>query len=178
MLQIPISILFGYFIDWSMILLGFVNPSFYLMKIIYLLIGCLILGFGVYTEVLANVAMLPGESFVRAIVMTWHTEFGVTKICFDVSMTVIAGVLSFVFAGKLDGVREGTVIAALLVGFIARLFGRFLSFVEPMLFPDSDTNTDSDTDTDSTDTPIVIAIAREYGSGGHDLGEALATSWI
>ena len=42
--------------------------------------------------------------------MTWHTEFGVTKICFDVSMTVIAGVLSFVFAGKLDGVREGTVI--------------------------------------------------------------------
>ena len=89
-------------------------------------------------------------------------------------MTVIAGVLSFVFAGKLDGVREGTVIAALLVGFIARLFGRFLSFVEPMLFPDSDTNTDSDTDTDSTDTPIVIAIAREYGSGGHDLGEALA----
>lgn len=72
-LQIPISILFGYFIDWSMILLGFVNPSFYLMKIIYLLIGCMILGFGVYTEVLANVAMLPGESFVRAIVMTWHT---------------------------------------------------------------------------------------------------------
>ena len=173
-LQIPISILFGYFIDWSMILLGFVNPSFYLMKIIYLLIGCMILGFGVYTEVLANVAMLPGESFVRAIVMTWHTEFGVTKICFDVSMTVIAGVLSFVFAGKLDGVREGTVIAALLVGFIARLFGRFLSFVEPMLFPDSDTNTNSDTDTDSTDTPIVITIAREYGSGGHDLGEALA----
>ena len=136
-LQIPISILFGYFIDWSMILLGFVNPSFYLMKIIYLLIGCLILGFGVYTEVLANVAMLPGESFVRAIVMTWHTEFGVTKICFDVSMTVIAGVLSFVFAGKLAGVREGTVIAALLVGFIARLFGRFLSFVEPTLFPNS-----------------------------------------
>ena len=83
-LQIPISILFGYFIDWSMILLGFVNPSFYLMKIIYLLIGCLILGFCVYTEVLANVAMLPGESFVRAIVMTCHTEFGVTKICVSI----------------------------------------------------------------------------------------------
>ena len=171
-LQIPISILFGYFIDWSMILLGFVNPSFYLMKIIYLLIGCLILGFGVYTEVLANVAMLPGESFVRAIVMTWHTEFGVTKICFDVSMTVIAGVLSFVFAGKLDGVREGTVIAALLVGFIARLFGRFLSFVEPMLFPDSDTNTDLDTDTDSKrlgfdfyDNEIIQMAA---GSTGYD----------
>ena len=57
-LQIPISILFGYFIDWSMILLGFVNPSFYLMKIIYLLIGCLILGFGVSTETLEENAMV------------------------------------------------------------------------------------------------------------------------
>ena len=173
-LQIPISVLFGYFIDWSMILLGFVNPHLYLMKLIYLLIGCLILGFGVYTEVLANVAMLPGESFVRAIVMTWHTEFGVTKICFDVSMTVIAGVLSFVFAGKLDGVREGTIIAALLVGFIARLLGRFLSFVEPMLFTESQTAENSEVSADSANTPTVIAIAREYGSGGHDLGEALA----
>ena len=128
-LQIPISILFGYFIDWSMILLGFVNPSFYLMKIIYLLIGCLILGFGVYMEVLADVVMLPGESFVRAIVLTWRTNFGTTKICFDVSMAVIAAVLSFVFTGHLNGVREGTIIAALLVGFVARVLGKKLASV-------------------------------------------------
>ena len=43
------------------------------MKIVYLLIGCLILGVGVYMEVLADVVMLPGESFVRAIVLTWKT---------------------------------------------------------------------------------------------------------
>ena len=128
-LQIPISILFGYFIDWSMILLGFVNPSFNLMKIIYLLIGCLILGFGVYMEVLADVVMLPGESFVRAIVLTWRTNFGTTKICFDVSMAVIAAVLSFVFTGHLNGVREGTIIAALLVGFVARVLGKKLASV-------------------------------------------------
>lgn len=129
-LQIPISILFGYFIDWSMILLGFVNPSFYLMKIIYLLIGCLILGFGVYMEVLADVVMLPGESFVRAIVLTWETNFGTTKICFDVSMAVIAAALSFAFTGRLNGVCEGTVIAALLVGYIARVLGKKLAFVK------------------------------------------------
>lgn len=64
-LQIPVSIAFGYFIDFTMILLGFVNPSIYFTKIIYLLLGCLILGIGVYMEVLANVVMLPGESFVR-----------------------------------------------------------------------------------------------------------------
>lgn len=62
LLQIPISILFGYFIDFTMVLLKSVNPETYVMKFVYLLIGCLILGFGVYLEVLANVAMLPGES--------------------------------------------------------------------------------------------------------------------
>lgn len=135
LLQIPISILFGYFIDLTMILLEFVTPHQYAAKIIYLLIGCIVLGFGVYIEVLANVAMLPGESFVRAVSSTWNTEFGTTKVCFDVSMTVIAAALSFLFIYHLDGVREGTIIAALLVGFLARMFGRLLSFVEPLLFP-------------------------------------------
>ena len=29
--------------------------------------------------------MLPGEPFVRAIVQTWNTNFGTTKIIFDSS---------------------------------------------------------------------------------------------
>ena len=136
-LQIPVSIIFGYFIDLTMILFSWVNPEAYIMKIVYLLIGCLILGVGVYMEVLADVVMLPGESFVRAIVLTWKTNFGTTKICFDVSMAVIAAVLSFIFAGSLAGVREGTVIAALLVGFIARLIGKKLAFLKDMIFPES-----------------------------------------
>ena len=43
LLQIPISILFGYFIDFTMVLLKSVNPETYVMKFVYLLIGCLIL---------------------------------------------------------------------------------------------------------------------------------------
>lgn len=177
LLQIPISILFGYFIDLTMVMLGFVNPEAYIFKIIYLLIGCVILGFGVYIEVLANVAMLPGESFVRAVSSTWHTEFGSTKVAFDVSLTVIAGLLSLIFAHRLDGVREGTIMAALLVGFIARLFGRALAFAEPLLFPQSAAKkSDEETGSDAvaSDSSTVIVIGRQYGSGGHDIGEMLA----
>lgn len=47
-------------------------------------------------------------------------------------MTVIAGILFFIFWGKLNGVREGTIIAALLVGFIARLFGKHLEFMRKL----------------------------------------------
>ena len=176
-LQIPVSIIFGYFIDLTMILFSWVNPEAYIMKIVYLLIGCLILGVGVYMEVLADVVMLPGESFVRAIVLTWKTNFGTTKICFDVSMSVIAAVLSFIFAGSLAGVREGTVIAALLVGFIARLIGKKLAFLKDMIFPESvsaENENEAKVQTAGTYGKNVIAIGRQFGSGGHDIGKILA----
>ena len=176
-IQIPVSIIFGYFIDLTMILFSWVNPEAYIMKIVYLLIGCLILGVGVYMEVLADVVMLPGESFVRAIVLTWKTNFGTTKICFDVSMSVIAAVLSFVFAGRLDGVREGTVIAALLVGFIARLIGKKLVFLKDMIFLESvsaENENEAKEQTAGTYGKNVIAIGRQFGSGGHDIGKILA----
>ena len=176
-LQIPVSIIFGYFIDLTMILFSWVNPEAYIMKIVYLLIGCLILGVGVYMEVLADVVMLPGESFVCAIVLTWKTNFGTTKICFDVSMSVIAAVLSFVFAGRLDGVREGTVIAALLVGFIARLIGKKLVFLKDMIFLESvsaENENEAKEQTAGTYGKNVIAIGRQFGSGGHDIGKILA----
>ncbi len=176
-LQIPVSIIFGYFIDLTMILFSWVNPEAYIMKIVYLLMGCLILGVGVYMEVLADVVMLPGESFVRAIVLTWKTNFGTTKICFDVSMSVIAAVLSFVFAGRLAGVREGTVIAALLVGFIARLIGKKLAFLKDMIFPESvsaENENEAKEQTAGTYGKNVIAIGRQFGSGGHDIGKILA----
>ena len=189
LLQIPVSLIFGYFIDFCMILLGFVNPKAYPVKVVDLLIGCLILGVGVYMEVLADVVMLPGESFVRAVVFRWKTEFGVTKICFDVSMAVIAALLSFVLAGRLDGVREGTVVAALLVGFIARTIGRYLSFMPEKLFGGVKEETVPDTEEsgqgrttaaciagagENTGKHFCIAIGRQYGSGGRNLGAKLA----
>lgn len=136
LLQIPVSMVFGYFIDASMILLGFVHPADYLAKVAALLAGCLILGIGVYMEVLADVVMLSGESFVRAVVFCIHSEFGFTKVCFDVSMAVIAAALSVILSGHLEGVREGTIIAAVLVGFIARSIGKHLSFLPVLIYGD------------------------------------------
>lgn len=177
-LQIPVSVAFGYFIDLTMYLFFWVDPQNYLIKIVALLIGCAVLGFGVYLEVVADVVMLPGESFVRAIVQTWNTNFGTTKIIFDTSMAVIAAVLSFVFAGKLNGVREGTIIAALLVGFIARLLGKKLEFIKPFLFPEEYRNQKEIEEENETETEQksknVIVIGRQYGSGGHEIGKQLA----
>ena len=133
LLQLPIIALFSFFIDLTMSLLGFIQPETYAMKVVSLIVGCLILGFGVFMEMVANVAMLPGEATVRAVSDVFSTDFGKTKIAFDSSMTVIAAILSFIMFRHLDGVREGTIVAAILVGFIARLFKKYIGGIEKIL---------------------------------------------
>ena len=133
LLKLPIIALFSFFIDLTMSLLGFMQPETYAMKVVSLIVGCLILGFGVFMEMVANVAMLPGEATVRAVSDVFSTDFGKTKIAFDSSMTVIAAILSFIMFKHLDGVREGTIVAAILVGFIARLFKKYIGGIEKIL---------------------------------------------
>ena len=133
LLQLPIIALFSFFIDLTMSLLGFMQPETYAMKVVSLIVGCLILGFGVFMEMVANVAMLPGEATVRAVSDVFSTDFGKTKIAFDSSMTVIAAILSFIMFRHLDGVREGTIVAAILVGCIARLFKKYIGGIEKIL---------------------------------------------
>lgn len=135
LLQIPVSILFGYFIDFSMLFLGWLEPKLYMMKLFSLLAGCLILGIGVYFEVIADVVMLPGEAFVTSITKKFGTEFGLTKVCFDASMAISAGILSIILFHTLTGVREGTIIAAFIVGIIARFLGKHLTSLTEFLLP-------------------------------------------
>ena len=120
LLQIPVSFLFSWFIDMTMELLGFLSPAAYPAKVICLLLGCAILGFGGFMEMAAGVVMLPGECFVNAISRTFHTDFGRTKVAFDTSITVAAAIIGIVLYRELAGVREGTIVAAVLVGMIAR----------------------------------------------------------
>lgn len=170
LLQIPISFCFGLFIDFSMFMLFWLEPSAYVMKVTVLLVGCVILALGIALEVKANAAMMAGEYLVKAITRRFHGEFGYVKLGFDITLLTIACILSLVFLSDIQGVREGTVVSALLVGPIVhfvspayRIFDRWIN--API----------KQADTPSAQyTNTIITIAREYGSGGHLLGERLA----
>lgn len=128
LLQIPVSILFGYLIDFSMdTLLYWMKPEHYAAKLMFLAVGCIILGFGVFLEVLGNVVMLPGEGVTRAISQCLDKDFGTIKVTVDVSMCVIALLLSLILFHEVRGVREGTIAAALLVGFLSRTYGKIFT---------------------------------------------------
>ena len=88
------------------------------------IIGILLVGVGVSFEVTANVVTLAGEGMVLAVCKVFPVPFGNAKIGFDVTLVVIASVLSLLFLGGLYGVREGTVAAAFCVGLVARQVNR------------------------------------------------------
>lgn len=127
LLQIPLSVLFGWFTDFGMWLAGFIPTNFYTVRLLSVFIGTAILGFGIALAVIADVIMNSGEAFVKAIADKTHFTFGNVKIAFDISCVVLALVLSLLFfKGKIVGMREGTVIAALLTGQTVKFFQKRL----------------------------------------------------
>lgn len=171
LLQIPISFCFGIFIDICMhYILFWLNPATYPSMIIALLIGCVILAVGIALEVKANAAMMAGEYFVKVITRRFRGEFGYIKLGFDVTLVAIACLLSLIFMSGIYGVREGTVIAALIVGPIVHFVSPYYKFLDKWITPATDGNV---TETKESKN-IIITIAREYGSGGHLLGEMLS----
>lgn len=171
LLQIPISFCFGIFIDICMHhILFWLNPSTYPAMISALLVGCVILAVGIALEVKANAAMMAGEYFVKVITKRFHGEFGYIKLGFDVTLVAIACTLSLIFMSGIYGVREGTVIAALIVGPIVHFVSPYYRFLDRWI-NDSKLQEKADIKQNSN---IIITIAREYGSGGHLLGEMLS----
>ena len=89
-------------------------------------VGCGLLGLGVTLEVLGDVIMLPGEALVRAISQKSHVPFHRVKVLFDSTLTLIAAVAALLAFGRLNGVKEGTLVAALAVGPLVNVYTRCL----------------------------------------------------
>ena len=120
LMQLPVALIFGVMTDFSVWLLNWVEYSSYLTQWILCAVGILLVATGVSIEVTANVVTLAGEGLVLAICKVLPVKFGNMKVCFDVTLVVIAILIGFIAKGELLGVREGTVAAALFVGLIAK----------------------------------------------------------
>jgi len=125
-IQVILAFAYGYLTDFSLFLLKWLEINGYIFKILFLLIGCVVLAFGVYLELLGDVGMLSGDGFIKAIAIITNKEYGNVKIITDVSMSVISAMLAVIILHRLAGVREGTIIAAFIVGIIIKYFKRIL----------------------------------------------------
>lgn len=124
-LQIIIGTIFSVFIDFTLMLVNFLNPMDYVSQMRVLLCSCFVMAFGVLLEIKTEVVYLLGDGFIVAVSKFLNREFGKIKPYCDVSFVIITVTLSFVFLGYLAGVREGTVISAIIIGPIVRLFKKY-----------------------------------------------------
>ena len=125
LMQLPVAFVFGYMTDFACWCIADVPCPNYLMQVVWCLVGIVLVGVGVAFEVVAGVVTLAGEGLVLAICKAFKTRFDVTKVVVDVSLVALACVASYLWlGGKIHGVREGTLAAALLVGVIAQWSNR------------------------------------------------------
>lgn len=124
LLQLPFSLVFSIFIDINMAFIGSVEPTSYPMALAMLGAGCLSQATGVVLELKPNVAIMSAEGFVKYAARRYNNDFGRLKVIFDIVLVSSALLLGIACSGHIEGVREGTVIAALSTGFIVSFLSR------------------------------------------------------
>ena len=118
LLQIPFSFIFSAFIDLNMILIHNLVPSNYGMAVSILLAGCIIQSIGVVLEIKPKAAMMSAEGLVKYIARRCNKKFGNVKVYVDITLVSLAILISLAFTMRIEGVREGSVIAACITGYI------------------------------------------------------------
>ena len=176
LIQFPVVFLFGFFIDFTMRLFAWLEPAHYFGQAFICLLGCVVLALGVFFEVKAKLTYLPGEGLAMAVTKTFNIEFGKTKIGTDSSLVIIGIISSFIFLSSLVGIREGTVAAAVLVGYIVRFLNGKIKFLDKWVAIEESVEEVKETPSIqiSDKSRVVITISREFGSGGHEIGKTVA----
>lgn len=131
LLQLPIALIFGYLTDFTLMTMENVNPGNYIEQWVLCLLGVLLVAIGVSCEVNANVIPLAGEGFTLAVCKAFSFQFPIIKVCFDCTLVAASCIIGFICQGKLIGVREGTVAAALLVGLVSKQITKYI--IEPLI---------------------------------------------
>lgn len=122
--QFAASFLFGFYTDLAMMLTVWLSVGTYMLSWLWLIAGCAVMGVGIVLEIQASLLLLPGEGVVAAINKVCHWQFHTIKIINDVVMTLTGIIIAWVMIGGIEGVREGTVVSAFLVGIMVKFFKR------------------------------------------------------
>lgn len=134
-LQLICTTIFGYFTDFTNMLAdkflpnpaSFALPAvgIYGVRLAYLFISMVLIALGILFYLAPSLISLPGEGIMQVIADKLNIPLHKVKMCFDITVSLIALVISLVYFKQFHGIREGTVIAAFGVG-------KILGFYEPL----------------------------------------------
>lgn len=180
LLQILASTFFGLLVSLATRLFAFLPaPNTYVMQLVFLVCSIPMVAFGVMLYLAPQILPTPGEGLSIAVSKKTGLSVANCKMITDCCLVVVSAAVSLLYFHKLVGVREGTVISALTVGFVMK---RMMRFFQPRLlrFVERETKLESVIKANEIPVPekskdrLVISISREYGSDGYDIGKMLA----
>ena len=180
LLQIVASTIFGAMVTASSDVLAFVpEPGSYVMRLAYLALSIPLVAFGVMLYLAPNILPTPGEGLSLAISRRTGKNVAQCKMLADCCLVVLSAAVSLVYFRRLVGVREGTVISALSVGIVLRIFMRAMNGAV-LRFVGRETKLERAVAASGADIvaavgkKAIITISREYGSDGYEIGKRLA----
>ena len=114
--QILSSSVYGVCVDVARFLIGDFRLPTYFGQLTMLAVSITFIVAGTALLLLSKFPILPSGSLCVALAQKTNIAFSRIKVAMDCTMAGISIALSFLFLGNLIGVREGTVITAILVG--------------------------------------------------------------
>ena len=125
LMQIPTCLVFSVMIDISTNVLTLVlSEHNYVLSWVLVVLGTVLLALAVSMSVIASVCMVPGEYFIKLFHPLVKKSFSFVKTFFDIFLVSSAVIISLFLTGftEIEGVREGTLFAALTTGPIVHIF--------------------------------------------------------
>ena len=127
-MQIPVSIVFGWFTDFGVWAFSYIPTEFYIVKLLMTVSGIIVLAFGISVMIAANRVKNPAEAIVKVVADKFNKKFSNMKIAFDAFCVALAIVLSLIFFEfKIVGIGVGTILAmstGVFIKFFTKKFGK------------------------------------------------------
>lgn len=124
-LEIPLSFLFGALTD----LYDFFIPDFDLhlaLRAILFLLTTFVTAIGVFLCVKTDLVLTPTDGIVKTISDVFRIKFSKVKNIFDITMVATSALLCLINHTRFYGIGIGTVLSALLIGQIIRIYERYI----------------------------------------------------
>jgi len=124
--QIIFSTLFGYYVIFAEFIVRDFALHSYPGRLLMLLTGNFLIAFGITLYVGVKLVPMPVEGFASALAQKFNKPFYQMKLTLDCCIVLCAVIISIVIFGRLYGLREGTIISAMLIGWMIKLIQKIM----------------------------------------------------
>lgn len=125
-LEIPLSFVFGLLTDFYDYLIPELHFSL-VVRTVFFTLTMFITAMGVFLCVKTNLVLTPTDGIVKTISEVFHIPFSTVKNVFDISLVGISALLCLANQTNFYGIGIGTIMSALFLGRIIKIYERQLT---------------------------------------------------